>query len=419
MSDVINAQDNLYGRYVQWNKNAATNAIQAKNEEELNAVSKQASLFDFQRGVDYSSLCNSKLEQINSEIKLQDPNLSDQDRSDIIGDYMEYFIAWLAATREHNANGYFSSLNTLAQQQILAEDKDGDKAVSFGEYFDKNIQDFGEYFSQDELQKLKDSKDILNQFLENEDVVDDLIKTYLYGVDISSDEAIKNLKAGDIFKNLPNRDEIIDNLALVGPLGLGVLMQFIAMDYNADNQYTAEELELFYSLADESLPSEDNKRTRDGIFSQADLTQAIDTSLATFDLKNEELEQDYEDRAFALFKAKQTINEMMGYDTDGDKEVDTLEYAQAMAEKFGNTPEVKAQASCVHYIIGNYICDNSDEKNTLNRVDIEKYAERLYDKGCDSETDYNYLLDNNVAPEDAPLHSAYKKYLNVFNKYEQ
>lgn len=121
--------------------------------------------------------------------------------------------------------------------------------------------------------------------------------------------ALFNLSMGEIFEGDTNGDMSIDyneslqqgRNELKGVLDEktidqivgsdAVMMDLYAVDMNIDDKKDLDELMVFYSMADESLPGEENVRVKDGRFSQEDLAQAQETLLSMLMEENPELEE--------------------------------------------------------------------------------------------------------------------------------
>lgn len=247
--------------------------------------------------------------------------------------------------------GYMSSLHALAAEEVNANDINQDGSVSYEEFLEQGKNEY---------------KDIL------------------------SEATIKELEESNI-----------------------ILMQFFAKDIDIDDKISAEDLELFYSIADESLASEANKRVKDGKFSQEDLSQAMELMLNMLQEENPQLEQELTQRSEEIYNKKSELKNILGYDIDKDKEIQQEEFMLAMEKIKGDSPEAKAGAYCVWQIMNSVIGDDSDKKGTLDIGDIGSYIEAQYDSGFDAEGYYNYLLQN-FTNKDAPNYGYYQQVLNAY-----
>ena len=176
---------------------------------------------------------------------------------------------------------------------------------------------------------------------------------------------------------------------------------------------------MFYSIVDESLPSETNKRIKNGEFSQEDLAQAMETMLGMLESEDSQLEQELADRSEFLYQSqkeakKQELKRILGWDSNKDKEIQQEEFMIAMENEKGDTPEAKAGAYCVWNVMGNVIGDDSDEKNTLDIGDMGLNIEAQYDSGFNSQDYYDYLLQENFVNENAPYHGYYQEVLEAY-----
>ena len=253
-------------------------------------------------------------------------------------------------------NDYFSSLHQFALGGVRSADSNGNGLVDYNEYVEQGKKEYKGILDESTIKELEDSQ--------------------------------------------------------------ALLLNFWAQDMDINNEISVEDLELFYSIADESLPSEKNLRTKDGKFSQDDLAQASETLLGMLEEKKPTLEKELSQRSEELYLAqtehkKSELKNIMGWDSNKDNEIQQEEFMIAMQNKKGDTPEAKAGAYSVWNIMGNVIGDDFDEKNTLDIVDIGLYIENQYSSGFSSDNYYNFLLEN-FTNEDAPNHGYYQQVLEAY-----
>ena len=238
---------------------------------------------------------------------------------------------------------YFSSLHTLAVGEVRSADSNGNGSVGYNEYVEQGKNEYKGILSEETIQELENSQ--------------------------------------------------------------ALLLNFWAKDVDINDEISVSDSELFYSIADESLPSETNKRMKNGKFSQEDLAQASETMLGTLEEENPQLEQELAQRRDYL--------DLLSFDLDEDGLVQKEEYMlnQEAMQDNGKTPEAKAGAFCVFDALDGAM-GNGD--GVLDDKELLTYVNNQYKKGLGAQDYYDYLLQENFVNENAPNHGYYQEVLGAY-----
>jgi len=293
MTNINEIAQKAYSDFSNWNKAAAPAIFKAEDENQLQAASDQAGLFDFQ-----------------------------------------------------NNQTYYSGLKNLALGEVQDADEDGDGKISYEEY---------------KAQAMREYKGVID------------------------DETLSELN-----KN----DETVQ-------------MIFWSEDCDIDDYISDLDLELFYSIADESLGSEENKREKDGKFSQEDLSQASETLLNMLSKENPQLEKELRERRYNL------------YDIDQDGSIQKEEFMIMQQDISGDTSaEAKAKAYCMYDLIDSKMGEK-DTDGAIDKEELSTYIEEQYNSGCSPIDYYDKTIESHFTSENAKNYEYYNKVLKAYEDLYQ